>query len=130
MFVRLKRKLIVLDLNYGGKEAIMKFDDWFKWCYAVDRDLDELMRTQIVVLGEIYLQSINDRGWKPYAVISLNKESWMKLENEEPKGSFDISPMVSKWCEKNCVGNWKARDPVWWEMELEEDALAFKLYWG
>lgn len=109
----------------------MKFDNWFKWCYAMDQDLDEEIRKQVINQSNRYLQSIKGRGWKPYAVISLSKESWKKLGDEEDGfDNFGISPTVSKWCEKNCVGNWKAIDPVWWEMELEEDALAFKLYWG
>jgi len=107
----------------------MKFDDWFNWFHAIDQDLNESLRNQTITQSKLYLQSTDDRGWKPYAVISLSKESWMKLEDEDID-AFDISPTVSKWCEKNCAGNWKAHDPLWWEMELEEDALAFKLYWG
>ena len=109
----------------------MKFNDWFKWNYDVDDlGIDDSVRRQVIADSKKYLQKISDRGWKPYAVISLSKDSWMLLGKEDNNDGFNIPYTVTEWCEKNCIGNWDAQDPVWWEMELEEDALSFKLYWG
>ena len=117
----------MLDLNYGGD---MIFDNWLEHEYQLEFSEDESLNKIVIAEKEKYLLELVMRGWKPYAVIRLGHDVWMRLGKINRESPYDISPAVIKWCSENCKGRWEARNPVWWEMEFEDDALAFKLVWG
>ena len=43
---------------------------------------------------------------------------------------FRSTLKMADWCKENCVGQYRGGDYYYgWWFELEEDAVAFKLYW-
>ena len=109
----------------------MLFDDWLEHEYQIESPLGGPLHKMILEDKDRYLLELDRRGWKPFAVVQTGHDVWMQLEKIEGDiGPYDISPTMIKWCSNNCKGHWEAQNPIWWEIELEEDALAFKLVWG
>ncbi len=107
----------------------MEFDKWLDREFEICRDTPRDMLIFVLDQKMKYLREIDSRGWSPFAVVGIGNDVWMKL-GEIKEDAFNISPTIIQWCIDNCTGRWNARNPIWWEIEFEEDALAFKLVWG
>ena len=106
----------------------MTRDDWVNWQFAIKDRVDKNIEIYVLRSKLNYDLQDGERGWVASYVEKLSDETWsFELDSED---AFCFSSIVTKWCEENCQGRWNPQDPIWWEFELEEDAMAFKLRWG
>jgi len=109
----------------------MEFDKWLEFNYETDPNMPKDILIAVLDDKMRYLREVDSRGWSPFAIVGIGNDAWMKLGEIKGEDSFNnVSPTINQWCIDNCTGRWNACNPIWWEIEFEEDALAFKLVWG
>ncbi len=108
----------------------MNRDEWVNWQFSVDDDTDENTRIYVLKSRVEYDHKDGERGWTASRVEKISDDAWLVELADEDMFASNFSPRVTEWCKENCMGKWEPSNPVWWEFELETDAMAFKLRWG
>lgn len=107
----------------------MNREEWVAREFSHD-STDKLMSDYIKQSRERYFQNEIDRRWKASNVEKLSNHTWLVDLRGTEEDNHGLSVVIINWCRENCEGGFSANNPVWWEFELETDAMAFKLAWG
>ena len=110
----------------------MNRNEWIKREFRIPFDANAATINYVEKILLEYKNREKKRGWQASNIEKLSDHTWLEdLKDEDPLDEENpLSPTIVKWCKENCEGGWHANNPVWWEFELETDAMAFKLAWG
>ena len=105
-------------------------EEWIKREFAIDHNSTEAIKNYVREAKLLYEHNQVTRGWVASYIECFSHDAYIyELADEDPMLP-ECSPTVDLWCKENCAGRWNAHNPIWWEFELESDAMAFKLRWG
>jgi hypothetical protein len=90
-------------------------------------DYEEFRKLLPKSVRNSHWDKVKNSGWLGEEFISIRRNKRFIFTAQDNRDVYSQNNIIKKWCENNCLGEFRILTMHWIEFQLKADAMLFKL---